>query len=252
MEKLFDINEQGVSVRCKLYYNKDIHDTSHVAIATHGFGGFKENKAIEKFAERLTAKYKGYAVVCFDWPCHGMDARKKLVLDECLLYLCLVVDHVRDELKAEKLYVYSTSFGGYLTLLYIAKYGNPFTRIALRCPAIRMYETIDKNALTEDDRVKLTKGKEVLVGHERKIKIGQEFLDDLKANDVSQMEFFDCAEDCLILHGTKDDMVPFADSEEFADANVIEFVPVEKADHRFQDPKTMDFAIQKIVEFFAP
>lgn len=55
----------------------------------------------------------------------------------------------------------------------------------------------------------------------------------------------------LIMHGTKDEIVPFADSEKFAGDNVIEFIPVENADHRYIDPKKMDFAIAKILEFFA-
>ncbi len=83
MEKYFDINESGFSIRCKLYYNKDLHKLPHIVVATYGFGGNKDNKAIEKFAERLTTKYHGYGVVCFDWPCHGKDARNKLILDEC-------------------------------------------------------------------------------------------------------------------------------------------------------------------------
>ena len=45
MEKLFDINELGYSVRCKLFYDKDIHAIDKVVIATHGFGGFKDNKS---------------------------------------------------------------------------------------------------------------------------------------------------------------------------------------------------------------
>lgn len=90
MQKYFDINEDGFSIRCKLYYQKDLHALPHIVIATYGFGGNMDNKAVEKFAERLTTKYHGYGVVCFDWPCHGKDARNKLILDECCTYLDLV------------------------------------------------------------------------------------------------------------------------------------------------------------------
>jgi dipeptidyl aminopeptidase/acylaminoacyl peptidase len=54
----------------------------------------------------------------------------------------------------------------------------------------------------------------------------------------------------IILHGTKDEVIPFEDSAKFADDNVIEFVPVQNADHRFTDPKTMDLAIHTIITFF--
>ena len=42
------------------------------------------------------------------------------------------------------------------------------------------------------------------------------------------------ADDILILHGTKDEVVPFEDSQKFADEQLIEFIPIEKADHRFR------------------
>ena len=58
------------------------------------------------------------------------------------------------------------------------------------------------------------------------------------------------ADEILILHGTKDELVPFGDSKEFAENNVIDFEPVENADHRFQSPEKMDFAIAKICGYF--
>ena len=59
-------------------------------------------------------------------------------LDECMKYLTFVVNYCKNELKAEKLFIYSVSFGGYLTLKYMAEIGNPFTRVALRCPGIHV------------------------------------------------------------------------------------------------------------------
>ena len=48
-----------------------------------------------------------------------------------------------------------------------------------------------------------------------------------------------------------DEVVSYDSSREFADNNLIEFVTVEGADHRFHDPKKMDVAIKNILEFFA-
>lgn len=251
MEKYFDVNEAGHSVRCKLYYAKDPRDLKDIVIATHGFGGSKENKGFTKFAEKLTAKYKGYGVVCFDWPCHGTDARKKLTIAECLTYIELVVQYARRELGAERVYNYATSLGGYVALYYLAERGNPFDKIALRCPALRLYRNMTNN-ISEEDKVKLAKGKEVMIGFERKMKIDQAFLDDLENHDVMQNEYFDFADELMIIHGTKDTTVPIEDSRAFAEANVIEFLPVENADHPFTNPQCMDLAIHAIITFFAP
>ena len=45
-----------------------------------------------------------------------------------------------------------------------------------------------------------------------------------------------------ILHGTADEIVSFDVARQFAEDNVIEFVAVDGADHRFHDPKKMDAA----------
>ncbi|MCR5558900.1 MAG: alpha/beta fold hydrolase [Schwartzia sp.] len=251
MEKHFDINEQGLSIRCKLYFDKDIHAVDRVVISTHGFGGNKENRSAEKFAERLTSKYKNYGVICFDWPCHGDDARKKLVLDECMTYLTLVIEYAKKEFNTEDIYLYATSFGGYLGLKYIAEIGNPFRKIALRAPGTDMYEIMGHN-ISEPDRVKLEKGKEILVGFDRKMKIDKDFMEGLKTSDVRNYEYFDYADDIIIIHGTKDEKVPFEDSVSFAEKNVIELIPVENGDHILTNPKSMDFAIHTIIGFFAP
>lgn len=250
MNKYFDINEQGFSIRCKLYYNKDLHDHKNVVIATYGFGGNKDNKAVEKFADRITTKYKGYVVICFDWPCHGMDARNKLIVDECITYMELVVDYAKNQLNAEKIYNYSSSFGAYVTLrLLHERKANPFDRIAFRCPAIKMYDAMAQN-MTTDDWNKLNKGKEILRGHDRKLKLAKDFFDDLREHDVAQNDYMEFADQIIMIHGTKDEAVPFAVVEEFSENNIIELYPVVNADHPFSNPDYMDFAIQKMIEFF--
>ena len=252
MEKHFDINEQGYSIRCRLFYgehNKAARSFENIVIVTHGFGSSKETAGTATFGEHLVAKYKDFGALAFDWPCHGMDARKKLSVKECLTYLSIVCEYCKKEFQAKALYIYSTSFGGYLTLRYIIEVGNPFKKIALRCPSIHMFEAMG-NHLSDTDYAKLEKGKEISVGYERKMKMDKAFMEELKAFDVADHEYFDFADDMLIIHGTKDEMIPIEDTRTFADNNVIEFIPVEGANHPFQNPNHMELAISKIIEFF--
>lgn len=252
MEKHFDINRGGYSIRSRLIVNdsdKSTRTFDDVVIVTHGFGSSKETAGTLHFGEHLTSKYKGFAVIAFDWPCHGMDARKKLTIEECLTYLTLATEYAREEMKAKRIYNYSSSFGGYLTLRYLIEKGNPFTKIALRCPAVCMYQSM-MSCLTEDDKNKLRKGKEISIGFERKMKVDKAFFEDLKSFDVMDHEYFDFADSMIILHGTKDEMIPMEDSRRFAENNVIEFIPVEGAYHPFQNPDHMALAIHKIIEFF--
>ncbi len=249
MQRYFEINRSGYNVRCKLYYNKSV-PMKKAVIYCHGFAGHKDNRSAEKFADRLLSKYKGVFLVTFDFPCHGDDVRKKLFLADCETYLDLVISYVKEEYSPETIYAYATSFGGYLTLKYLSDRGNPFCKIALRCPAVNMYEHFTKTVMSAEAFEQICRGKGAMVGFDRKIKVELPFLEDLKNADICQRTFFDYADDILIIHGTKDEIVPLETVKQFAEDNVIEFVEVDGADHRFQNPDCMEQATKAVLAFF--
>lgn len=249
MERYFEVNENGHNIRCKLYYS-DLRAIRKIVVFGHGFGGHKDNGAAEKFAERMLSKYKGIAMVTFDWPCHGNDVKKKLCLEDCVTYLDLVVRHLQQKYDAAQLYAYSTSFGGYLTLKYIAQLGNPFRKIALRCPAVNMYDVLIRSIMTPDDLEKLKKGRDIPVGFDRKVPVSSQFLKQLQENDIRNYDYLDYAEDLLILHGTQDEIVPFDIVQAFSEDQLIEFVPIQGADHRFRNEQCMELATKEILAFF--
>lgn len=249
MDRYLQINENGHNIRCKLYYNKN-QDIKKMIISCHGFNGTKDNTATKKFADKLLSKYKNFGILTFNWPCHGDDVKKKMSLEDCNTYLNLVIDYVKVQYPIEELYTYSISFGGYAVLKYIAENGNPFKKIALRCPAVNMHEALSNSIKRAGNFEDLEKGKHVTVGYDKKIDLTMSFLDELKEADIRKNEYFDFADDIIIIHGTKDNSVPFEVSKEFAEENVIEFVPVENADHRFRNPVCMDFATKTVLEFF--
>ena len=248
-QKYFNVNAPGHSVHCKLYYN-DIHAAKKAVIFCTGFAGHRDNNAAATFAEKLLSKYKDVIVVVFNWPAHGDDVKKKLTLEDCDAYLTLVTDAVKTQYGVQELYAYATSFGGYLVLKYISEHADPFRKIALRCPAPDMYDVLSSVVIKNDEYDRLMKGKEVSVGFDRKIVVTRELLDALKANDIRQRDFLDVSETILILHGTKDEIVPFDSGRIFADDNLIEFIPVEGADHRFSNPSHMSLANKYATEFF--
>lgn len=248
MIRYFQVNENGHSIRCKLYC-REPKLIRQIVLFCHGFGGHKDNSAAEKFADRLITKHKDAALVTFDLPCHGEDVKKKLVLDHCTDYLAQVALYLQRTYAPDKLYAYATSFGGYLLLKYITEQENPFCRIALRCPAVDMYQVLTGFIAASPDADKLQKGKEIPIGFDRKVMVGLSFLQSLV--DIRNREYLDFAEDMLILHGTADEVVPFDSAYRFAEDNLIEFVPVEGADHRFRHGKSMELAIKHILDFFS-
>lgn len=249
MEKFFSINNSGYSVRCKIYCN-DIHNIKRIVVFGHGFGGHKDNRAAARFANAIMSKYKDFATITFDWPCHGEDARKKLRLEECDAYLTFVLDYIKSTYSPNEIFGYATSFGGYIFLKYLSDHGSPFNKIALRCPAVNMYSSTTERIMSDNDKILISKGKEALVGFDRKIKIDADFLSELQSTDITQNDYIDFADDIIVIHGTKDEVIPFELVKDFSEENLFEFIPVEDADHRFQNQTYMDAAINYIIKFF--
>ncbi len=249
VSRYFETNAEGNNIRCKAYYNEKNAVTWAVIFCT-GFAGHKDNTAASRFADKLLSKRKDALLAVFDWPSHGDDVRKKLALPDCDTYLTLVIRHVREAFGIRELYAYATSFGGYLVLKYISEHGNPFRKIALRCPAVDMYDVLARAIMKSDEYDRIMKGKDVPVGFDRKILVTRSLLEDIRKNDIRQRDFLDHAENILILHGTEDEIVPFEACKSFAEDNVIEFIPVEGADHRFQNPVHMSLATKHVMAFF--
>lgn len=249
MEKTFDINRPGVSIKCKIYCDK-IREIDSLVLFMHGFGGHKDNQAAAHFAESLMSKVKRTAVLAYDMPCHGSDIRKKITMQDCYTYLEIVLEYIRTELNVNDIYLYSVSFGGFTAFNYIADHGNPFKRAAFRCPAVKMYDSMASRILTEENKELLAKGKDIMAGFDRKIMIDQKFMDEIKMLSDKQLDLIDYADDLLIIQGTSDEIVSCDTVKQFADDNVIECILVENADHRFRDQDKLKLAHSYIIDFF--
>lgn len=250
MEKYFEINKNNQNIRCKLYFDKQ-YAISKVILFVHGFAGHKDNSSAQKFAARILNKYKGIALLVFNLPCHGDDVKKKIDLNDCMDYMKLVISYINEQWNNPCLYAYATSFGGYLVLNYIKEFDNPFKKIVLRSPAVNMAETLTNTIITESELEQIEKGKIISVGFDRKVGVNKQFLSDLEKNDIQQLDYLEFAEDILILHGTKDEIVQFKTAQNFAENNLITFITVENADHRFQSLSMIEFATKKILEFLS-
>lgn len=248
MQKYFSINQNGCSVRCKLYC-RDPAAVKKAIIFGHGFAGHKDNGTAELFADRVMKRHKDTAIIVFNWPCHGDDALPKLTLDACMNYLNLVTHYARERCHAEELYACATSFGGYLFLKYLSENPNPFERIALRCPAVDMYDVLTQRIMTGEDLAALSKGKPVMIGFDRMVKVTSGFIDELRESDITRRDYTSLADRILIVHGTRDEIVPFGTVRDFADRNGVSFSPYEGADHRFLNPTHKDLAISEMIAF---
>lgn len=248
MEKYFDINEKGHSIRCKMFVN-NARDINQVVVCGHGFAGHKDNKSTERFSEAVLSKYKDVAVISFDWPAHGKDVKKKLLLSDCDVYLDIVLEYIRAGLGIKDIKGYSNSFGAYVFMKYIYEHGNPFTKLVLRSPAVNIYDSMMNNIMKKQDLEIIDKGKTAEVGFDRKIGVGRDFLDEVAAFDIREKEYIEEFEKIMVFHGTADEIIPYEQAKKFADDNLFEFVAIDNGDHRIQNYAAMGNVIKKTIEF---
>jgi hypothetical protein len=247
--KYFDLDNKLVNISCKLYYH-DSQNVRTVVLFGHGLSGHKDNHAAERFAGRLIGETGDAAVLAFNWPGHGDDGQEVVSLSTCDKYIDALIEYIKETFAPEIIDVYATSFGGYLFLRYIAEHGNPFQRIALRAPAVEIYEVMNHRILDSGEKERMREGKRISVGFDRKVQIEQTFLNELQMADLSIHDFRKWADNILILQGSADEVVPYESVSRFAEKNGIQFQLVEGADHRFTDVEKMDEAISQILNFF--
>lgn len=264
MEKYFDLRSADFTIRCKIYFagnadpaagiseiaERSRQSFKHVIVFCHGFAGHKDNAMAQKLAGRILEKHDDTALLIFNWPGHGDDEHAGITLADCDAYLAAVLDFVRSTLHPETLDASATSFGGYLTLKYISDHGrNPFRKICLRCPAVVMYRVLTETVLTKEEVQILSEGGEVPSGFDRKVMLSPAFMQSLKDNDITRLDFRPYAGSMRIAQGTADELVPCEAVKAFAEKNGISMVTVEDADHRFLDPAKMDIVLGTFLHF---
>lgn len=236
----------------KISYEASIPDGARVIIiAMHGFCGDKSSSCIGELEKRVTQK--GIGLIKFDWPGHGESeaAGDQLTLDNCLSDIDSVVEYVKSVSPHARLIAFATSFGGYLALLYNYYNRDVFEKIILRSPAINMYKALMNGVLTNEALSQLRQNGSTVYGFERDLKITESFVEEVRGNDISEMYHGIALPNVSIIHGTDDDLVPFADSRLFANEHRCQLHEVKGADHRYKKPGELDKVIEitmKILE----
>lgn len=245
MKKYFDIKKDNCDIKCRLCY-KDIDNIKSIIFSCHGFTGDKDNKTSNMLADYMLNKYDDVAVFSFDLPCHGNDSLQLFDLNTSNDYFDVIIDYLKNDLGVTNIYSQGISLGGYLILKYISEHGNPFKKIALRCPAVNMYDALTNIILTKEQLDLLNDGEVISLGDKKKISFTNDFVNQLRDNNILERNFNDFSKDILIVHGTDDILIDYETDKNFSKKNNITFVGIEGADHGFNNIKHL----RKFVELF--
>lgn len=236
------VRTDGNEVYAKLYHGEHAEKVNRAVIYTHGFGGNKENRSAQMLAEGMIASRPDTALMTYDLPCHGEDGSARLEIGRCHEYMASVLGYMKERFSPEEVYACGNSFGGYLTLRYMSLNDSAFRKAALRCPAVEMYNVLT-GLVTPEQHEALGRGQPI--DTEQGITVFPEFVRELREADITESDYTarSINKNIIIVHGTEDEVVPFESVRRFADRNIIRFVPIEGADHRFTAGDTLETAV---------
>ncbi|MDO4983188.1 MAG: alpha/beta fold hydrolase [Eubacteriales bacterium] len=241
------IRKNSQTLNALLYSSNEPH-IKYAVVAVHGYAGHKEGSAIQKLAERIMEREPASAVLSFDLPGHGSDT-EMLSAERCDAYISAAAEFMRERYPDACLILSGTSFGGYLSLKYTDEHPGVFDKTVLRCPAVRMGDTLKEKILSADDLRTLREGGTVENGFDMKVTLCQSFLDELDNNRVNVRDYTDKSGRMLIVQGTADELVDCEDVKRFAAKNGIPLILSEGADHRFLVGDTMAVTIEDCIDF---
>lgn len=219
-------------------------------IVSHGLGSSKDSSTFRTLSDALP-RY-GIGTFSFDFPGHGDSPAdgEFFRIGCCLNDLAAAEARVREILPGAEIGYFSSSFGAYLNLIYLAEREHRGHKSFLRSAAVDLPRLFRQSTSPEQLKRLEEQGWDMLTeGFERPLKITRGLYDDLERYDVFRICRPGMAE-LFLLHGTDDKTAPVADVRRFAERFGAAFVEVEGAGHRFLNPGGMDRVAEEAVRFF--
>lgn len=216
--KLKKRNGATVPCLCKVPEN-----LKGMIIMIHGFTSSKSCATAELLFR--TMPHAGFGVITYDQPGHGVEEAlsDELRIENCKDSLACVEDFVSENYKDVPIYYFGSSFGAYITCLYISTRVHKGKKAFLRSAAVNMPDLI-LNPLKEvwNEEIKddlYEKGYiEPDLGLGDTIKISKGFLKDLSQNNLYEIfnnEKFGHT-DLEFVHGEMDPVVNLKFTYDFA------------------------------------
>lgn len=219
-----------------------------VVIVAHGFASSKESPTVEMLAKELPKK--GIGVAALDFPAHGESPvdGEFLTVKNCVRDLGDVEAFIREECPGAEICCFGSSFGAYITLIYLMESGKEGTRAFLRSAAVNMSDYFSE--LTKDERRAIDEmGHFLLEDEVRPIKITRGLVESLKANDIRE-DFRPDGLRLMMIHGSADEDIDYSEARAFAEKYDVPLITVEGGDHRLSIPGASEKVLEEALRFF--
>ncbi len=236
----FSLPSDGYDISCKLFA-PPFGKPNGIVIGVHGFAGDKNSSVLTQLA--LALHKKQWALVCFDFPAHGDSTAPddRLRVDNCKRDLLTVVSWAKTTYSDAAYGLFATSFGGYIASLCTEELSG--IRKVFRAPAVTMATALEHIVAPTAVEELLENG--AVCGFERNMHVSGALY-----RDLLEQPFLIPDEPFMIIHGTKDDVIPFAAVKQLSErCDHICLIAVEGADHRFKRPDDLEIILENSVSW---
>ena len=230
-----------------------------IVIAVHGFTSSKESVTYRLLLDRLPSA--GFGVICIDLPGHGTEesAKELLRIPGAIDSIEAAEKYALQEYPGCDIFYFASSFGAYLTGLYISTREHAGRRAFWRSAAVNMPDLFHSEVPTETEKKMLkeleTKGYfDTDMDLHSPVRITREMYNDLLQNDL--FEIFDAGRfgkhRISMAHGREDDVISPEAAEAFAGRFGIPITWFPGEGHSLSnDPSTPDRVVDLAISLYS-
>lgn len=137
MNKILLTKKNGHEIPCIAVLPENF---GKLVIVIHGYDSSKESQNAANLMRILPGK--GFGVIAYDQPHHGSEqaAEEELTVENCLDSLACVEDYLAERFPDKEICYFGSSFGAYITCIYLATRPHRGRKAFLRCAAVNFPE----------------------------------------------------------------------------------------------------------------
>ena len=232
-------------------------NAGEIIIMVHGFGSEKNCATAQMLFRRMPPA--GFGVITYDQPGHGPDEAREepLLIENCLSSLRTVDRFAAEQFPDARICYFSSSFGAYITTLFLCGYPHQGHKAFLRSAAVNMPLLMLGPPGSEIDPVYQKefeeKGYVVSDVGPDAVRIPFGFLQGLKANDLAEKFRGRVYDDAVfeMVHGEKDSTIELPYARAFAEQFGIPLTVIPDEEHTLSDhPETPDRVADLAIAFY--
>lgn len=220
-----------------------------VVLIAHGFGSSKESPTAQMLAENLPKQ--GMGTMAFDFPAHGDSPAdgKELTLEHCLDDLAAVEQHAGKLCPGAEIHYFGSSFGAYITLLYLSLRPHEGEKAFLRSTAVEMPALVRPKA--PEEKCALERDGFIMADRDylRPLKLTKEFFYQLDAHELMEI-YRSGAAKLAMVHGSDDETASAEAALRFAKMSGADLTMIPGGDHRLSKPGMPEKVLELAEAFF--